>query len=390
MKLNTATHGCDPQRYRALDTPYSDQEYINLACLVDPGRKLSFDSQKLQSQTVQVTIQSYDLPPGRSLSDCKPKNQLKDNNSVVMEIFKDWLKCYLDFFDPGYYEYIMTELEGTKVMVLPGHIASDNIHDYQFQGKLEHHTGIVPLTKGHKPLVLCIAYAKEYATEATKSESTTHREYKIGKTAWECNPGGNFDKVPFPQVYYNKESLRSEPKSDDSEDDKKPPAHLKHNYQIRGLRAEVTKAQKGDKKKYQQYNKKAENDGFNTRFLGLQNGKYVALANDWVYKEIDNAVITEAIRRGNHPLIGVKKSCVKLPPGDTRDDDPPSSLWDNSSGFNYYYQGNLNNCLMGEFANAISKMMGPAVAEQLLSNWNSQIMYPRVGGRNFTITQSRF
>ena len=39
-------------------------------------------------------------------------------------------------------------------------------------------------------------------------------------------------------------------------------------------------------------------------------------------------------------------------------------------GLNYYYQGEIDNCLMGGFANAIFHMMGDDYAKELLESWS--------------------
>jgi hypothetical protein len=91
-------------------------------------------------------------------------NTPKRNKEATMVIYKEWfLKNYLGFFKPGYYEYIMSCLEGTKVTVLPNCLASAHAHDYKMQGKIEHHHGIVPLWKGHDVQVLDKNFVKEYA-----------------------------------------------------------------------------------------------------------------------------------------------------------------------------------------------------------------------------------
>ena len=61
---------------------------------------------------------------------------------------------------------------------------------------------------------------------------------------------------------------------------------------------------------------------------------------------------------------------VKLPPGDTQDDDPPEILRNVALGYNYYYQGQIDKCLMGGFANAVSSWMGSTIAKVLLQTWS--------------------
>ena len=91
-----------------MDGDYSDQEYIDLACLVDPGREIKFvTNQKMGKGEVLVIIDSFILPTRRSLEDYVPGHthpKLKRNAKRNMSIYKTWLKSYLDYFDPGFYE----------------------------------------------------------------------------------------------------------------------------------------------------------------------------------------------------------------------------------------------------------------------------------------------
>ena len=141
-------------------------------------------------------------------------------------------------------------------------------------------------------------------------------------------------------------------------------------YQLTGVRAAI-RWDKSKKKTAVPFNKKSRNDKTITRWLGLQNSKYVALPQEWVNLNVPDETVEEAWRRGmshlkGEKLFGGKEKFAKLPPGNTRDDDPPESIRCHESGLNYYYQGKLDNCVMGSFANAISTMIGLDVAQQLL------------------------
>ena len=56
---------------------------------------------------------------------------------------------------------------------------------------------------------------------------------------------------------------------------------------------------------------------------------------------------------------------MTIPPGDSRDDDPPSIFW-HLQGKNFYYQGIIDNCAIGGLGNAIFWMIGQEAADQLL------------------------
>ena len=63
------------------------------------------------------------------------------------------------------------------------------------------------------------------------------------------------------------------------------------------MRKQIIRAKKASPKVYK---KKAPHDKYVTRWLGLQNSKYVALPKEWVEANIDGDIIDEAICRGRH------------------------------------------------------------------------------------------
>jgi hypothetical protein len=56
-----------------------------------------------------------------------------------------------------------------------------------------------------------------------------------------------------------------------------------------------------------------------------------------------------------------------IPPGNSRDDDPPFALRHNQ-GLNYYYQGAVDNCVMGGLVNAVYWWLGQDLADELLKS----------------------
>ena len=67
------------------------------------------------------------------------------------------------------------------------------------------------------------------------------------------------------------------------------------------------------------------------RWLGIQDSKYVRLPAEWVDQNIDSHIMAEAIRHGKAKMKGAKftggiERFVKLPPGDTQEDDPSEML----------------------------------------------------------------
>jgi hypothetical protein len=59
---------------------------------------------------------------------------------------------------------------------------------------------------------------------------------------------------------------------------------------------------------------------------------------------------------------------LTLPVGDSREDDPPVSIRDNER-VNYYYQGAVDNCVIGGLVNAVYWMLGPDESDALLKDF---------------------
>ena len=76
---------------RAIDGDYTDQEYVDLACLVDPGRELKWDTEQLKkTHTIQVIIDSYKIVQSLEAMNSKRKPQRKPETKMV--VYKEWLK----------------------------------------------------------------------------------------------------------------------------------------------------------------------------------------------------------------------------------------------------------------------------------------------------------
>ncbi len=129
-----------------------------------------------------------------------------------------------------------------------------------------------------------------------------------------------------------------------------------HHMQIKAIRAQI----KRDKQK-----------NVTVRWLGLQGGKYVSLPPDWVTDNFDPIVLDEAQRRAQNEEDGLTghlpERFLVIPPGDSRDDDPPFGLRHNR-GLNYYYQGTVDNCVMGGLVNAVYWWLGQDLADELLKS----------------------
>jgi hypothetical protein len=330
-------------------TPYSTQELVNICCLVDRGREFEVDMLYEGSSTeLSLRVDSYLLDPKLSLKAyLKVKKGETLGKKLMMVVFKTWLKNYLDWFDPELFEYIQAQADGVPVITLPDRMAADDGPLYEFQGCKVYDKLMVPLPKKHE----VISTRKEfgvtkdgvfrpycgdtYAKKPTHSHAVRYAKYDSKLTA-SCNQKDVFEFVPVARM----------PSS-------KVPSHL---VQIKAIRAEIV-VHKTIK---------------HTRWLGLQGGKYVTLPEEWVQINFDESVLKEAMKRAENVLKGkreTKQRFLPLPVGDSREDDPPDHIRDNQ-GLNYYYQGKVDNCVMGGLANAVFWMTGPDSSDGLLSTFS--------------------
>jgi hypothetical protein len=223
--------------------------------------------------------------------------------------------------------------------------------EYNFQGRLVNDKLMIPLPKMNKEVStidqfgvmeegVFVPYCKD-SLKVVPTHSRTgvlHPSYDPRLTK-SCNPSENFEYVPVAGLPSGS-----------------VPYHL---IQIKAIRAEILK---NNKKKV-------------TRWLGLQGGKYVSLPAEWVALNFDEWLLKEATERAENALAKkgmASQRFLPLPMGDSQDDDPPSNLRDNQ-GLNYYDQGQVDNCVMGGFTNAVFWFSGPESSNTLLKDFSLSI-----------------
>jgi hypothetical protein len=321
------------------DRPYADQDLVHLCCLVDRGRPFTVDTElsRLEAK-LTLQVQSYEIPKGSNLDRnySKTKSKVPPVKRMYFRVFGSWLQPYLEWFDHDLWNYIKVQTYGMTVQRLPGRMAADDKESYEQQGVSCQDKFLVPLPKTHKVVSTLQNFGvtseggdfQPYCTDLMHLPPTKHPKYNAKLTS-SCHPKGyDFEYVPVARANGT------------------VPAH---HLQIRAIRADIKRKKNMDV----------------IRWLGLQGNKYVSLPTEWVNLNFDITLREEAIKRAE----GTNKEerrYVRVPPGDSRDDDPPLSIRDIAKGSNFYYQGANDNCLVGGLANAVFWMSGCEVANKLL------------------------
>jgi hypothetical protein len=344
---------------RGLDRAYSEQDLIDLSCLLDTGRQLDCDTrQQPNKDRIELLVDSYVIDLTLTQYRRQPAKTPKRQQRVEFDVYKDWLKAYLDFYNPGYYEFFVNAVSGTKVQTVSHKIASAEDSDYRNFGKYTFHQDVVTLPKSHPPRFLDNRFIAQYGSKSSQKDRCRRREFNY-ETEKKVNPSSLFDKVPFPKCMSKTDKLSRLAEGQDKPHFQKVPAIY---VQVTGVKVEM---------RYSGTKKSGETA---ERWLGVQNDRFIGLPEAWVKKNMPDDVIEEAQRRGRQRLKGkrggIKERFVTLPPGDTRVDEPPLELCNVEKGENYYYQEMIDNCLMGGFANAIAEMCGDETAQSLLIGWN--------------------
>jgi hypothetical protein len=125
--------------------PYSDQGLVNLSCLVDLGRKFEVDTEYESWNKFAIRVDLYQLDPKR-----KRKFYLKKGSEdppaspLMIAVYKDWLKQYLDWCDSDLFQYISAHAAGMKVSTFANRLASNYEHGYEMQAQIQYNPILVP------------------------------------------------------------------------------------------------------------------------------------------------------------------------------------------------------------------------------------------------------
>jgi ribosomal protein L35 len=190
---------------------YSDQELVNLSCLVDRGREFEVDTEYKSRNKFAIRVDLYQLDPKRKLkSYLKKGSKHPPSHPLMIAIYKDWLKLYLDWFDPDLFEYISAHAAGMKVLTFANRLASNYDHDYEMQAQIQYDPLLVPVPKMHKKVSTCDEFGvteenvfqpkckDKYARLPSHSRAGRQASYDKKLTAT-CNPSG-FEYVPIARM----------------------------------------------------------------------------------------------------------------------------------------------------------------------------------------------
>ena len=313
------------------DRPYSDQELVNLCCLVDRGRSFSVETNQNPKRFIKLVVDSYTLLKTKSLSHHLEKLEVsRPKKEMVLTVSLAWLKEYLDWFDPDLFHFITIHTKGVEMLTLPNRLAGRDQDSYDQQGVRKFDKGMVTLPKTHKIVTTATGFGRNpgkpnFLPYYKHASSTPRKDPQVdGELIASCNPE-DFEEVPLARAGGN------------------IPPHL---LQIKAISVEIMNGVQ--------------------RWLGQQGDKYVSLPLEWVLINFSPEVRKEAIGKASE--TGPARPFIKIKPGDSREDDPPNNLR-HEKGANYYFQGTVDNCLMGGLANAVFWKFGKETADQLLEEF---------------------
>jgi hypothetical protein len=105
--------------------------------LVDRGREFEVDTEYESRNKFAIRVDSYQLNPKHKLKSYLKKGY-KDPPArpLMIAVYKDWLKQYLDSFDPDLFEYLSAHAAGMKVSTFANQLASNYDHNYKMQAHI--------------------------------------------------------------------------------------------------------------------------------------------------------------------------------------------------------------------------------------------------------------
>jgi hypothetical protein len=106
--------------------------------VVDRGREFKVDTEYESQNKLAIRVDSYQLDLLQKLKSYLKKGSKDPPASPLMiALYKDWLKQYMDWFDSDLFEYISAHATGMKVSTFASQLASNYDHDYEMQAQIQ-------------------------------------------------------------------------------------------------------------------------------------------------------------------------------------------------------------------------------------------------------------
>ncbi len=134
------------------DLPFSNQDLVNICCLVDREREFKVDTAyDGKKNKFLIRVNSYEISNDKKLNFyLRHRKKALPQTPMMMTVYRSWLKKYLDWFDPDLYQYIVTHTDGVQVTRFADRLAADDDVVYQLSGCQRFDELMVPLPKMHK------------------------------------------------------------------------------------------------------------------------------------------------------------------------------------------------------------------------------------------------
>jgi hypothetical protein len=143
-----------------------------VACLLDPGCGIQCDTLQAKSHTkIVLIVELYNVRS--SLAEYSTNKKIpKRTSNQTFEVYRNWLKKYLDFYNPGFYEFFDTSVNGTKVNVIHSANAAMYQGAYKTPGVDEYFLDVIPLPKSYPAAFLDRKFVKNYAPASSQKDRT--------------------------------------------------------------------------------------------------------------------------------------------------------------------------------------------------------------------------
>jgi hypothetical protein len=100
------------------DFLFSDQDMVNICCLVDRNRQFEVDTLYTgSSRKCALRVDLYKLKPNVGLATFLRTKRKEPEKKMSMTVYKSWLKKYLDWFNPDLFDSLQAHSNGVKVVL---------------------------------------------------------------------------------------------------------------------------------------------------------------------------------------------------------------------------------------------------------------------------------